>query len=392
MTPEERENTAVFASTGKASVHYENGETLHKGFGFRTEIYTPDDEVEIEDYLYNVDRIIIDEISMVRFDVMEQVLKTVEKIESETGRHIQIILIGDIQQLKPVLNNMDRELLNYYWKDELGFRIYSSWFFLSRRFHTRGFKHLFMYKNLRNQNQEDNRYFNKIRSGDVAACDYFNKRYDENADLISDYIHICVTNAKVDEINEAMVEKFCGRDYIYSDVYFRGDDGIARAANEKYERQIPFKIVLKLFVGMRVMFTMNKEDYKKGELGTIVYIDSSYENRKVIVKKDNGEILEVTKVHHTQEIEGKRQRMLQYPLVPAYAITIHKAQGETFDNVIVHLEGKVQDGQLYTALTRVTDSSGLILADMIKPEMVRPNRFLIHNAYERLFGTYEEAS
>lgn len=312
----------------------------------------------------SLDLLVIDEISMVRADLLDAIDAVLRKVRHSDKAFggVQLLMIGDIQQLAPVARQNEWELLQPYYK--------SVYFFDSIVLQNTPYicvelDHIYRQNDIAFIN-----ILNQVRNNclDVNHQNILNTRYLPNFDPDDDegYITLTTHNFSADEINNKKLES------IDSEVItFKADiDGIFP------ESAYPTKETLELKVGAQVMFVKNdpslEKRYYNGKIGKIVAYDKS-EGLKV--RCDDG-IVDVTAVEwknmeysineETKAIEEKViGKFIQIPLRTAWAITIHKSQGLTFDKVILDAEMAFAHGQVYVALSRCTSLNGLVLKSKI---------------------------
>ncbi len=359
-------NIIVCAPTGLAAVNV-GGATLNRVF------YIPTAGIiKVGQFTENTSRavrqadiIIIDEISMCRIDVFEYIIRTLNNVKKQKeiakeSDHLikRIILVGDFYQLPPVLTRDDEKDFEAEWglkRGEDRFAYNSSlWDELS-------LVNIILKVPVRQNNDlEYMENLNKIRIGDSSAIEWFNTHVQRTP--IQDAVYICGKNNEAREINIAEGEKI------------NGDYSIFKAVSEGKVsmKEFPADEELKLKLGMKVITVVNSEDeYQNGSLGYVTRIENSY----VGIKFLNGRTANVTR--YTWEFfdyiveEDKVERVhigsiKQFPLKVAYAITIHKSQGQTFS--AVNVSPKCFDrGQLYVALSRVKKIKDMsISCDIIK--------------------------
>lgn len=355
-----RKNVMITAPTGIAAINI-NGATIHRAFQAPVKPLIDDTKkVRVPGEVRAADIIIIDEISMCRIDLFEYVAKVILKSEEMTGKRIQLIVIGDFFQLPPVSGKTDTPILKEKYPDSKKFYAFESTYWKDL-----GFDSYILKEVVRQDDPEFIKQLNRARVGNTACIEYFNRRY--STKKIEGGITLCGTNETVRKINAAELEKISGKSKHYDAVYtgsFKPSDCLAE------ER-------LELKVGARVMSLINdreKDSYQNGSLGTVTELS----NASVSVCFDNGENVNfVNNVWETTDYEvetvldeyGNEAKKLnskvigtcsQIPLKLAYAITMHKSQGQTFDKV--NLIPKSFDvGQLYVALSRVRSIDGLVL-------------------------------
>lgn len=365
----------VVAPTGVAAI-IAGGETIHSFFGFKTEVLndkTPirlyEDKVEI---LRKVDTIIVDEVSMVRCDIvdaMDRVLRKVMHSNLPFGGK-QMIFSGDMYQLEPVVpKGAECELLrDEYGTDKPYF--YKAHVIKRFTFPTIEFRHVYR--------QDDATFLgilDDVRAAKLSDLDLLrlNARVQPLPDDGELSIILSPYNKAVQHINQSRLDQLASEAFTYEAEV----DGVFR------ENQIPVEKSLTLKVGAHVMFARNdiNRRWVNGTLGEVTELN----NECVKVKVSGGDVYEVNKVawesftykynRETKKLEKERVGIFtQYPLKLAWAITIHKSQGMTFDRMVLDLSRDIFScGQLYVALSRVRSLDGLYLNAPVKPYHVREN-------------------
>lgn len=361
------QNYVVLAPTGVAAVNI-GGQTIHSFFGFR-----PDITVEKvlrrkhprnPDVYENLEVLIIDEISMVRADLLDCVNTFLTMHGPEKGRPfggVQLVFIGDLYQLPPIVTYREKEIFSEMYT--------SPYFFDSKAFSETEFKIIELIKIYRQTEQEFIDILNAVRNKSIDDNLLFslNKRVDFNfdPDPAEGYIELVTINAKAQDINNRRLKVLVGKMYSYEGIIDGDFD----------ERSYPAPHVLDLKIGAQVMMTSNdsKGRWFNGTVGIIDKIQEKNDGNYIFVKLENGEIFlvepnkwEMYKFSFdrlsqkiTSEIAGS---FTQYPLMLSWAVTIHKSQGKTFNKVIVDMgTGAFAHGQTYVALSRCTTLSGLVL-------------------------------
>lgn len=358
----------IAAPTGIAAINA-GGVTLHSLFGLPFKPITPTERLEYHftekrsDMLNQLDLLIIDEVSMVRPDVLDTIDRKLRWVRERTEPFggVQVVMFGDLFQLPPVVKKEDRELLDEY---------YDNYYFFNAIVWKRTYFHVIELSKV-------------FRQTDIAFIDVLNhirnyKVTSEELDVLSelkdrkrskqfdgDYIHICTHKNDVERINSEMLgEATHTFDYTM--------DG-------KFpESSIPCPLHLQLRVGARVMTIVNNpmDGYYNGTLGNIVEIGKeeitvqlANTKRKVKVKKNkwvNNEFI----LEDGEIVAKEVGSCTQYPLTLAWAITIHKSQGLTFDKAVLHLARTFCPGQLYVALSRCRTLDGIVLDGYITKRMV----------------------
>lgn len=382
----ECKRTLLAASTGKAALNLRidtkngpvYGSTVHKLFGIKAEI-APDYKGTPPKILRFADRIIIDEISMWGLGVFDCVAEALQDEQSDFTRDkpLQIILVGDFYQLPPVVKTTitegasDKEILDYVYGCDVGkaycFQSYA-WDFLDIETHE-------LTDIMR---QKDDKAFcdalNQIRAGDVTGINYINQ-FSDHSPFKPDKITLCGTNKNADRINGYMLNKNPNPKYV-----FEWDIETNQKYIDGYLKNAPCVERLTLCEGARVICIANNEAAVNGQIGTVIKIGSD----NVTVKWDSGETnkvleykWEITRQEIVKDKETGRTSIQsktiltisQLPLKLAYAITIHKAQGETLESVNVYVD-TFETGHLYTALSRCPSVKNIRLKRPLKPSDV----------------------
>ena len=369
---------ALLAPTGVAALNI-NGVTIHSFFRLK-----PSHTIDLvkktamknqnKDIYTRLDSIIIDEVSMVRADIMDFVdifLRIARGINKPFGG-VQMIFIGDVYQLPPIVTPPEREYFRSHYK--------SPYFFDSLVFHDSSFSMEYIgFKKIYRQKDE---YFiqllNAIRDKTVTFDEIqdLNKRYLPNfTDEESEYITLTTSNKIAQVINENKLKSNKNISYIF-DAIVQGDFK---------PTQFPTDKVLTVKNGAQVMFLNNDSDGKwvNGSIGVITGIN---EEKALEVLLSNGK--KVSVIPHTWEVgkyffnketktldQEKIGSFTQYPIKLAWAITIHKSQGKTFNKVIIDMgQGAFAHGQSYVALSRCTNLEGIILKKMFRKSDVIMDR------------------
>lgn len=371
-----KKKIAVLAPTGVAAVNIK-GQTIHSFFNFKPDITlssVKDVKPKNKEIYKKLDAIVIDEVSMVRadlFDCINEFLKIHGKQPGEPFGGIQLILIGDLYQLPPVVTSYEKKFFSQIYK--------SPFFFDSISFNEAEFEFVELEKVYRQKDEKFIKLLNAIRNKTIEEKDLeeLNKRYipDFEPDEKEFYVYLTTTNELADIINHQKLEKLKGKKYVYHG-YIEGDFS---------ERDLPAPLELVIKKGTQVMLLNN--DYQgrwiNGSMGRVVDIEKVKENEDIIwVELEDGEEVPVqpNKWDMFEFYYDKTQKKIksrtvgsyyQYPLKPAWAITIHKSQGLTFDKVIIEIgKGTFSHGQLYVALSRCRSLEGLVLKKPISKEHI----------------------
>lgn len=362
-----KQNYVVLAPTGVAAVNI-GGQTIHSFFGFRPDITLEKvmrrKHPRNAEVYENLEVLIIDEISMVRADLLDCVSLFLSMHGPKKGRvfgGVQLIFIGDLYQLPPIVTYKEKEIFSEMYV--------SPYFFDARAFAETEFKIIELTKIYRQTEEKFINILNAVRNksvNDELLYD-LNKRVDFNFDPepSEGYIELVTINAKAQNINSRRLKVLDGKMYSYEGI-IEGDFD---------ERSYPAPHILDLKIGAQIMLTNNDKlgRWFNGTVGIINKIEETKIGNNIFVKLENGEIVEVESNKWemykftydrlsqkiTTDIAGS---FTQYPLMLSWAVTIHKSQGKTFNKVIVDIgTGAFAHGQTYVALSRCTTLSGLVL-------------------------------
>ena len=321
----------------------------------------------------SLDLLIIDEISMVRADTLDAIDSALRryKIRHLPFGGVQMLMIGDLQQLAPVVKDEDREILRKY---------YDSYFFFGSRalrstdYVTIELKHIY-----RQNDQAFINLLNKVRDNhvDQEVLSELNKRYvpDFDPDSGGGYITLTTHNNQAHAINDSKLQKLPGKAHSFSAVI----------KDEFLELSYPNASELTLKTGSQVMFVKNDLSGNKlffnGKIGKVL----SFEEDVIVVKCPDDDFpisveraewqnMKYTLDEETKEIdETVIGTFTQYPLRLAWAITIHKSQGLTFDRAVIDACAAFAHGQVYVALSRCRSLSGLVLSSRIGQRSIIDN-------------------
>ena len=375
----------VIAPTGIAAINA-GGVTIHSMFGLPLRTFLPTTERidsslanNIADLMHHfkyrkdklkllreIEIIIIDEVSMLRADVLDMMdfsLRFVRRNNQRFGG-VQMLFIGDLYQLPPVVR--DEHVLKQYYQ--------SPFFFDSHAIKEIPLITIELTKVYRQSDQEFLEILNAIRDGDVANIDFdhLNERYDPDFETGQDsYVYLCSHNKMADEINQQKLAEIKVDPNTYE----------AKLFGEFKENQFPNEQFLELKIGAQVMFIRNdispEKKYFNGKLGEIIGLDENEirvvlegSEREIVVKREVWEqkkyFLDTDK-NIKEEVLGSFE---QFPIKLAWAVTIHKSQGLTFDKVIIDAGKSFTAGQVYVALSRCRTLEGIILKSKITPEVI----------------------
>ena len=365
---------AVVAPTGVAAINAE-GVTIHSLFQLPPQLFLPTDEARRQLFaemqmrankqrvLRNLELLVIDEISMVRADLLDAIDAVLRHFKHRPAipfGGVQLLVIGDLFQLSPVVREEEWRLLQPFYD--------GPYFFQARVFRELKpvyieFEHVYRQTHL-----EFLSILNEVRNNALTPQSFavLNSRVkslgDQEFRSLEGAITLSTHNSKVDAINQREMDALKGKEYTYK----------ATVTDTFPESMYPIDEQLTLKVGARVMFIKNDSStdklYYNGKLGVV----TSLSKQAINVLCDDG-----TEVHVHNEVwenirynadSGSDQVQTEiigtfthYPLRLAWAITIHKAQGLTFDQLVIDAEDAFAAGQVYVALSRCRSLEGLTL-------------------------------
>ena len=326
----------------------------------------------------SLDLLVIDEISMVRADILDGIDEVLRRYKNRYKPFggVQLLMIGDLQQLAPVIKDDDWNILKPYY--ETGF-FFSSHALKRSKFVGIELNHIFR--------QSDQRFIdllNKVRENrmDETTLQELNKRYIPgfNPEEKEGYITLTTHNYQSQQINDLKLGKLKTKSYKFT----------AEVQGEFPEYSYPTDPELELKVGAQVMFVKNdlspEKRFYNGKIGKIINI---IDNEIEVRCPDDAESIDVEKVEWqnakytlnetTQEIEEDViGTFTQFPLKLAWAITIHKSQGLTFEKAIIDARASFAHGQVYVALSRCKTLEGLVLSSPIADYSVKNDTTVIH--------------
>ena len=374
----EGKNVLVVAPTGIAALKL-NGQTMHTTFAIPIPAYGHYDfDITLSKIKAATvaDIIIIEEISMCRNDVFEYFGLIIKKIQKTLKRKPQIIVSGDFYQLPPIVKKDELPMFKKFGLHESGYC------FTTQAWKNFKFKVVQLTQPVRQSDNEFIQNLNLLRNGDLKCLEYFNNHLTKEEDVPDDTVYICSTNAQASEINMNELAKLEGAKFVYP------------CEREKIcAKEYTVDDLLILKPGCKVMFMANDVIYGKyhnGEMGTVKECFDDF----VTVQLSSGDVISVGqyewKSYKTKVTNGilEKQQIGSYkqlPLKLAYAITMHKTQGQTYEKGAIYPQS-FADGQLYVALSRLKNPEHMYLLAPIYPEYVKVNK-LVNKFYETF--TYE---
>ncbi|MEJ0033291.1 MAG: AAA family ATPase [Bacteroidota bacterium] len=391
---------AIVAPTGIAALNA-GGTTIHSQFLFPFGMFIPDrsyaepptnganwyTETVLakrhplnsirKQVLRSIDVLVIDEVSMLRADLLDAIdyrLRSVRSNFRQSFGGVQLLLIGDLYQLPPVIKRDEESTLRQYYN--------SVWFFESKALQRDGFAYIELDKIFR---QSDNKFIailNNLRvntptRNDIATLNEYYRSVDEIRNL-PDVITLTTHNYKADEMNSKALNELTSQSSFFT----------AIVKDDFPESMYPVLQRLELKVGAQIMFTRNDSEdgvYYNGKLATVTSINgndvtvslagsakpytlrrSTWDNKKYRVNPETKELEE--------EVTGSFE---QFPVRLAWAITVHKSQGLTFDRAIIDIGQAFADGQVYVALSRLRSIEGLILRTKVDFSVVTADKQIV---------------
>ena len=308
-----------------------------------------------------IELLIIDEVSMLRADLLDcidHVLRHLRRSRKPFGG-VQILFIGDLMQLPPVVKDEEKALLSQYYE--------SLYFFKARALQTQPLVHIELQKIFRQQDQGFIELLNRLRHNKQTQEDlhFLNQYYDPdfNQSQEEGYIHLTTHNYRADKLNQHKLAMLESELYTFH----------AHIEETFPESMFPVSPELHLKLGAQVMFVKNdpsgERKYFNGKIGVISNISDEevwvrFESGdEVLVEPYKWENTRYTLNNETNEIEEKFLGSFEHhPIKLAWAVTVHKSQGLTFEKAILDLSGTFAPGQFYVALSRLTSLKGLVLS------------------------------
>ena len=372
-----RKNAVLLAPTGVAAVNI-CGQTIHSFFNFKPNVTLAAIKrkkaagKENKSLYKKLKTIVIDEVSMVRADLLD----CVDKFLRLNGPHakrpfggVQMIFIGDLYQLPPVVTSAEREIFRSHYA--------SPYFFSAKVMEQLDLEFVELEKVYRQKDDEFIRLLNAVRNNSITDEDItlFNQRCDPSLTAAAEgfYISLTSTNALADDINEQRLSQLPGK-------IWKAQGEISGDFGREY---LPTAVELKLKKGAQIMM-LNNDSYGQwinGTIGKVQKFAKDEEGEDIIVADlDNGETVEISpytwKIYKyflkdeellSEEVGSFRH----YPVRLAFAVTIHKSQGKTFEKVVIDVgRGTFAHGQMYVALSRCTTLEGMVLKNPLKKSHV----------------------
>lgn len=405
ITKNTHKNTIVVAPTGIAALNAQ-GVTIHSLFQLPFASFLPtltlptlvndflrfENRISLQKHfkmyrnkkelIKNLELLIVDEVSMVRCDVLDAMNFMLQYVRGnkKTFGGVQVLFIGDLHQLPPVVKNEEWEVLKNYYS--------SIFFFEAHVIKENPLVYIELDKIYRQSDRKFISFLNNLRDNKLTIDDRnllkaFIKR-DFIPEKNKEYITLTTHNAIADNINQREINKLTSEEYIYQ----------AAIVGDFPEHIYPIEKSIILKVGARVMFVKNDISPEKlfynGKMGTVTHLAKDL----VMVQLDQGSEIEVERYEWenikykinevTKDIEEEKLgTFTQYPLRLAWAITIHKSQGLTFDKAIIDINKLFVSGQAYVAFSRLRSLDGLVLLSDIPQDTIDNSKELIEYAHNK---------
>lgn len=363
----------VLAPTGVAAINAK-GQTIHSFFQLPFTPFLPEykkekgqikkDKINI---FRTIDLLVIDEISMVRADLLDAIddrLREYRKQKYSPFGGVQCLFIGDLQQLPPVVRDEDWALMQKHYS--------TPFFFSSKALQESSYVTIELKKIYRQADEKFISILNEVRNNHLSmeSLNELNKHYLPEYEPKEGEIFLTTHNKIADAFNEKKLNELEEESNIYNAII-----------KDKFpESMYPVDESLELKIGAQVMFTRNNREanYYNGKIGTI--IDLSEHKITIKCKEDafpivaERETWENTEIKIDKESKDQYEEVVgsfsQFPLRLAWAITIHKSQGLTFDRAIIDAIASFSHGQVYVALSRCKSLDGMVLKSPIKLESI----------------------
>lgn len=373
-------NVLVTASTGIAALNL-GGITMHKAFSIPIPAYGHPVKTSSYTFLQYVDVVIIEEISLCRNDAFSYMCNCIKMAEKKFNKKIQLIIIGDFYQLPPVVKQSEYNKMRTYGYDLSGYA------FTSIEWKTMKFKIIALHEVIRQSDIEFINNLNKLKVSNKTCIKYFNKKVQSNKEFYPENaVCLCSTNVAANAINKEKLDSIDSEQFIY----------LAEKTGN-ISTDIPNDEVVVLKNGAKIIFLNNDNEhnnYYNGILGTV----KECKKDGAIIETEQGKLIKVEpyiwNIYTYKSRNGIIKKEIvgtfkQMPVRLAYAITIHKSQGKTFEKIILDPKA-FADGQLYVALSRLKSIDGLYLTEEIKAEYLKTNK-KVKDFYENYSYTVSEA-
>lgn len=396
-------NAIIVAPTGIAAINA-GGVTIHSQFGVPFGLFIPDSSFKIENtqvkintpytmvkhlnmreqkrkLLQELELLIIDEVSMLRADLLDTidfVLKNIRRQQHKPFGGVQVLFIGDLMQLPPVVKEEEWNVLRHYYN--------SIYFFDAQVLKNEKPVYIELDKIYRQSDSTFIDLLNNLRNNKVtqANIDLLNTYYKPNFDTNSalNIITLTTHNQKADTLNKTALQELKGKSYYYS----------ATIEGDFNEYAYPVESYLELKVGAQIMFIKNdvsgKQQFFNGKIGVVshltdkeIEVDFKDGTKPFLLERYEWKNIKYELNEITNEIdENTIGTFLQFPIKLAWAITVHKSQGLTFEKAILDINRAFAPGQVYVALSRLKSLDGLVLTSPIQFNAISQDKTLVDYA------------
>jgi len=398
-----RENSpkqmAIVAPTGVAAINA-GGVTIHSFFQLPLSPFIPDSKGfginnvvadrhsllsrlrltnEKRKVIQELELLVIDEISMVRCDTLDAIdliLRHIRRRRLDRFGGVQVLFIGDMYQLPPVVPEQEWQILSEYY--------HSPYFFDSKVFHEEPPVYIEFTKIYRQSEEQFISLLNQVRNNEMneEGIKILSSRFIPGFGRSKDdgYILLTTHNRKADAINAEELQKINTKTYTFKAVI----------EGEFPEKAYPAEENLLLKAGAQVMFLKNDisdrgKRYFNGKIGVVtkiedekVFVKCQDESLEIEVSKETWKNIRYSVNKNTRKLnEEELGSFTQFPLRLAWAITIHKSQGLTFEKAIIDAEEAFASGQVYVALSRCTSLTGMVLQSKIHPYSMNADKRIV---------------
>ena len=341
--------------------------------------------------LKSLDLLVIDEISMVRADVLDAIDEVLRRYcdRSKAFGGVQLLMIGDLHQLPPVVKPQEWELLRPHYD--------TIYFFGSQALKQTDAVVIELRHIYRQSDADFIELLNKVRGNrmDETVLQQLNSRYKENFQPADDegYITLTSHNATAQKINVGKLKEVAGKSHQFK----------ASIKGNFPAHAYPTEVELEFKVGAQVMFVKNdispEKLYYNGKIGTItkidfneIYVRCPDDDYEITVTQSEWRNMKYSLNEKTKEVkEEELGTFIQHPLKLAWAITIHKSQGLTFERVIIDAQAAFAHGQVYVALSRCKSFEGIVLRTKIGSSSVKTDTVVRNYTEESLQNPPDEA-
>ena len=370
-------NIIVCAPTGIAADNI-NGITFHHAFGYPAKVLSVNDQrIKVSNNITNADIIIVDEVSMLRIDAFEvfasqvQLVLNRRKAQKESGikldhDNLQIIMLGDFFQLQPVVvsDKGEKEALKQLYP-----RFNVGYAFESKYWDLMDFEYINLDEVIRQKDVVFSTALKHLKNGEMKILDWLSLNIKNNWDGVTTVL--CGTNKEVEKINNEHLSLLSGPTYTYDEVVTKYSDVEITEGDRRNDK----KVILK--VGARVMSLINNKDdnFFNGSRGIVTQVDNDgvwvhFEGNAAPVK-----VQRYTWDVNTYKTDKVVEPVIigtinQIPIRLAYAITVHKAQGQTFDKIAIKPDKLFAFGHHYVAFSRCKTLEGIQLVERPIPKVI----------------------